>query len=83
MTTPLTYIYGRDKYILMDVSAMTIKFSIENAEDLTRVAEYFAGGDLPDALKMCMEEGLTNILSLCDQSDAMDREERENGHRDQ
>ena len=77
MTTPLTYIYGRDKNILMNVCADTIKFSIENGEDLNAIAEYWTGGDFADALKLCMEEGLQAMLRMC----AMDREIEDHEHR--
>lgn len=46
-----------------------VHFICENHDDLERVADTFACGDLDEAFKMILGEGLQHYLDLCDLDD--------------
>ena len=48
----------------------TVNFICDNHSELERVADTFACGDLDEALKLIMQQGLLHYTTLCD----MDRE---------
>ena len=46
-----------------------IHFICENHDDLERVADTFACGDLDEAFKMILDEGIQRYLDMCDLDD--------------
>ena len=54
----------------------TAEFICDNHDELERVADTFTCGDLDEALKLIMQQGLLHYTTLCDMDDEMaDREE--------
>ena len=56
-------------YVAMD----SVNFALRNVSDLQRIAETFCHDDFADAVKLCMNNGMNALLTLCD----MDEETRE------
>lgn len=52
-------------YVAMD----SMNFALRNVDDLQRIAETFCGGDFADAVKLCMNNGMNNLLTMCDMDD--------------
>ena len=52
-------------YVAMD----SMNFALRNVNDLQRIAETFCGGDFADAVKLCMNNGMNNLLTMCDMDD--------------
>lgn len=48
----------------------TVDFICSNHDELERITETFTSGDLDEALKLIMQQGLLHYTTLCD----MDRE---------
>ena len=53
-----------------------VHFICENHDDLERVADTFACGDLDEAFKMILAGGLQRYLDLCDIDDEMNADDR-------
>ena len=56
-------------YVAMD----SVGFAIRNNGDIQRIADTFCHSDFADAVKLCMNNGMNSLLTLCD----MDEEMRE------
>ena len=56
-------------YVAMDA----VNFALRNVGDLQRIADTFCHGDFADAVKLCMNNGMNALLTICD----MDEEMRE------
>ena len=52
-------------YIAMD----GVLWACRNAYDLERIADHFTSGDLSDAFKLCLKNGMDNMISQCDLDD--------------
>ena len=52
-------------YVAMD----SMNFALRNVDDLQRIAETFCGGDFADAVKLCLNNGMNNLLTMCDMDD--------------
>lgn len=50
-----------------------VHFICKNHDDLERVADTFACGDLDEALKLIMQQGLIHYTTLCDMDEEMSR----------
>ena len=52
-------------YVAMD----SMNFALRNVSDLQRIADTFCGGDFADAVKLCMNNGMNALLTMCDMDD--------------
>ena len=52
-------------YVAMD----SMNFALRNVNDLQRIADTFCGGDFADAVKLCMNNGMNALLTMCDMDD--------------
>ena len=52
-------------YVAMD----SMNFALKNVSDLQRIADTFCGGDFADAVKLCMNNGMNALLTMCDMDD--------------
>ena len=50
-----------------------VRFICENHDDLERVADTFAYGDLDDAFKLILAGGLQRYMDLCDIDDEVNQ----------
>lgn len=51
----------------------TVNFICDNHSELERVADTFTCGDLDEALKLIMQQGLIHYTTLCDMDEEMSR----------
>lgn len=58
-------------YVAMDA----ILFVGRNLSDIERIAATFCHHDIADAVKLCMENGMNNLLTTCDMDEDADRGE--------
>lgn len=56
-------------YVAMDA----ILFVGRNLSDIERIAATFCHYDIADAMKLCMENGMNNLLTTCDIDEDADR----------
>jgi len=49
-------------YVVMDA----VLFAFRNSHDLMKIADEFCSGSFSDAVKLCMENGMNNMLTMCD-----------------
>ena len=59
-------------YVAMDA----ILFVGRNISDIERIAATFCHYDIADAVKLCMENGLNNLLTTCDMDDEMNADDQ-------
>ena len=77
--TTLTAISNADANQLSYVAMDAILFVVRHASDIERIAERFCHYDMADAMKLCMENGMNNLLMDCDMDDKIAAMEEE-GH---
>ena len=58
-----------------------VRFICENHDDLERVADTFACGDLDEAFKMILGDGLQRCLDLCDIDDEVNADDQKEAKR--
>lgn len=58
-----------------------VHFICENHDDLERVADTFACGDLDEAFKMILADGLQRYLDLCDIDDELNADDHKEAKR--
>ena len=59
----------------------TAEFIYDNHDDLERVADTFACGDLDEAFKMILAGGLQHYLDLCDIDDELNADDHKEAKR--
>ena len=59
---------------MASISGDAMVFTWTNINDMIRVSDTFCGGDISEAVRLCLEEGLAHLLIMCDMDDKINSE---------